>query len=415
MPGYLAPRDATVWLQIDQAAQVALEYWPEHKPDLSKITPSHTTTNDGDHTAKISIGDLEPGTTYAYRVMLDGAAIADKTALRFRTSPLWRFRKDPPAFEVALGSCAYVNDAPDDRPGKPYGGGFEIFGAIAKREPELMLWLGDNLYFREADFSSPQGLRRRYRKHRRFEPLQALLRGTHHIAIWDDHDYGMNDANQSFIFKDQSLKLFKQYWANPSYGHPRNPGIYTTVRYADVDFFLLDGRSYRVSDREPFSERQTMFGQTQIDWLKDALLASKAAFKIIAGGSQFLDFQKYEGWQHFRHERDEFLQWLSRARIEGVVFLSGDRHLSKLLRVDDRIPYPLYELTCSPLTASASPGEHERVSAALVPSTLTGQRNFCTLAFSGPQGARKLTISAHSTKGDVLWSHEVAQENLRHH
>ena len=44
-----------------------------------------------------------------------------------------------------------------------YGGGFEIFDAIAAKKPDLMLWLGDNLYFQRPDFLDPVSMAARHR------------------------------------------------------------------------------------------------------------------------------------------------------------------------------------------------------------------------------------------------------------
>ena len=69
------------------------------------------------------------------------------------TQPLWQYRAHPPEVAVAFGSCAYLNDRVS-RPGPPWGGDYGIFDAIAARAPDLMLWLGDNVYFREPEWTS---------------------------------------------------------------------------------------------------------------------------------------------------------------------------------------------------------------------------------------------------------------------
>lgn len=101
-------------------------------------------------------------------------------------------------------------------------------------------------------------------------PQQALLQTGQHYAIWDDHDYGTDDSDKSFIFKRESLDLFKDYWANPSYGTPETPSVFTKVSYNDVDFFLLDDRYYRDNQKMPDSAQKVMFGEAQLDWLKNA-------------------------------------------------------------------------------------------------------------------------------------------------
>ena len=71
---------------------------------------------------------------------------------------MWQYRFDPPAFTLAVGSCVFINEPQYDRPGRPYGGNYEIFESLADSKPDAMLWLGDNAYFREVDFYSLSGM-----------------------------------------------------------------------------------------------------------------------------------------------------------------------------------------------------------------------------------------------------------------
>ena len=166
---------------------------------------------------------LEPGEAYAYTVRVDGAAVARPYPTEIRTQPLWQYRTDPPETTIAFGSCFYDNDAPYDRPGEPYGGATGIFESVRTagpegRAPDAMLWLGDNLYLREIDWWSPDGIDDRYANSRAFPDLQPLLAATPHYATWDDHDYGPNNSDRSYIHKDAALDTFQRYWPNPTYG-----------------------------------------------------------------------------------------------------------------------------------------------------------------------------------------------------
>ena len=294
-----------------------------------------------------------------------------------------------------------------------FGGGFGIFDTIASHKPAFMLWLGDQIYLRETDIHSPTGIAYRYRHMRSFPPLQNLLRSTHHVAIWDDHDYGPNNENRSWIFKDMALQQFKQYWANPSYGLNELPGIFSVVSYGDVDFFLLDDRFYRDDGKNPDQPEKSMFGKDQLSWLKNALLASTASFKIVAGGSQFFDAQPdAEGWHHFPQEREAFLKWFRSAKPKGVLFLSGDRHLTKMLRYNQNVPYPLYELTCSPLTSGAVDSWRETPVSWAIQGTIVGKRNFCSLSFGHENSKRNLHIEVFDTQGTKLWDRSISRTEL---
>ena len=102
----------------------------------------------------------------------------------------------------------------------------------------------------------------------------------------------------------------------------------------------------------PDGHDKTQLGEVQFRWLVDALTSSTANFKVVVGGGQFLSpFDRWEGYAQFAFERDRLLDEIRRRRIEGVIFLSGDRHHSELVRVHPDGLYPLYDFTSSPLTS----------------------------------------------------------------
>ncbi len=283
---------------------------------------------------------------------------------------------------------------------------------MAAAKPDLTLWLGDNVYYREADYDSPASMAARWRHDRKVPELQGLLAIGNHAAIWDDHDYGPNDANSSFVLKEHALELFKRYWANPSHGLPGVPGIFTSFRHGDAEFFLLDNRWYRDADKLT-DDKKTMFGERQLRWLKNALVNSTATFKFIVAGSQMLDRSSpFEGWRHFSAERENFLDWLGRQRVNGVFFLSGDRHRTELLRWERPGLYPLYELTCSPLTAGSYDLAKVPTDPGLVEGTRVGEQNFCSLDITGPGSNRVLTVRSFAADGHELWRRSIPAAEL---
>ena len=169
---------------------------------------------------QLRLTGLAPGATASYRVKGDG----DERTGTVRAQPHWLKPADAPPITIAVGSCFYLADANPIFGGQDYGGGYEIFDAIAEKRPDLMLWLGDNLYFQTPDFYDPSSMRERYRRQRAFAPLSKLLTATAHLAIWDDHDFGPNDSDSSYVMKGTTLELFRRYWANPAYGLPELPG-----------------------------------------------------------------------------------------------------------------------------------------------------------------------------------------------
>lgn len=415
MPGYPAMRSAVIWLQASGTSDAQIEYWPEGKPSERWKTEAVELLDASDYSAHIQIDDLEPGQSYEYRVLIDGQPQpGGEVPWRFHTAPLWQWRTDPPAFTIALGSCAYINEEPYDRPGEPYGGDYQIFDSIAALKPDLMLWAGDNIYLREVDYDNAAGMNHRYRHVRSFPPLQKLLQATHHIATWDDHDYGPDNGNSAFSLKGASLELFKRYWANPSYGLPEVPGVFTTVSYGDVDFFLLDDRYYRDHDQQPDVGRRQMLGPAQLRWLKNALMSSRANFKLIVNGSQLLMGSKgAESWKNFPNEREDFLDWLQKSKVRGVLFLSGDRHMTKMATFPREGRYALQELTCSPLTSGVRDPADDEPSPNVIKETQVGRRNFCTITVSGTADERSLTLRSRGSDGSQLWERTIDAAELR--
>ncbi|HUG40524.1 MAG TPA: alkaline phosphatase D family protein [Longimicrobiales bacterium] len=414
MTGYSEMREAMVWLQTDAPAEVAIEYWDSAAPGRRYRTDTAFTLAATAFTARFPIGLLEPGRVYHYRPVIDGRPVDRPYPMRFVTQSLWQWRADPPPFTVALGSCLYVNDPPYDRPGAPYGGEYEILQAIHDRRPDAMVWLGDNVYLREADWYSRSGILYRYGHTRALPHLQPLLAGAHHYAIWDDHDYGPNDSDRSFRDRADTHDAFRLFWGNPTYGMPGLPGITTMFAWADVEFFLLDDRTHRTPNRRNTGD-DALLGDDQLRWLVDALAASHAPFRLVVVGGQVLNPSgEGETWAAVApDERDRLLRLLREEDIWGVMFLTGDRHFTELSRLDRPGTYPLYDLTVSPLTAGPYPTGRDEANPLRVQGTFHGARNFATLAFSGPRTDRVMEITVRDVQGREVWTWTIAASELR--
>jgi len=415
MLGHTALRGADIWIETKQPAFATIKYWKkDHKSQAlyEKAKVEEITYNM--HTFKLA--GLEPDTEYEYQIWVNKQPI-NKTGknYRFKTQKLWMWRTDPPDFSILTGSCNFENEEAHDRVGTPYGGGYEIFDTLAKQEAEMMLWLGDNWYYREVDFDAEQNMIYRASKDKGRDFLQPIFHKFSNYAIWDDHDFGPDNSGGYFVHKQKSLDIFKNIWANPSYGMPETPGIFTKVRFNDVDFFLMDGRYHRSNELFPDGPDKHMFGEEQMMWLKNQLVASRQPFKIIVGGSQMLnDYHTKEGWDKYRHERDDFLSWINQSKIEGVVFLSGDKHHTEMLKIQRPEAYPLLELSCSPFTSGTHEQyiDRERKKPTLVPETLVGEKNFCKIKFDGTRKDRNITFQSYNVDGKLLWSKKVKQSEL---
>lgn len=411
MPGHVDFFEATIWMQCHGPCRAWIEYWPVNHPDSIIRTPSQQSDPAKANAMDFVLDQVLPGTEYGYRPIVDGKPVAVDEPLRLRTQPIWKFRSEPPDFVVALGSCAYINEPAYDRPGKPYGDEYDIFNAIADKRPDLMLWLGDNIYLREPDWGSRTGYLHRYTHTRSTPELQRLLRSTQHAAIWDDHDFGPNDADGSWVHSGMARDLFDLFWPNPSCGVPgAENSTATAFSHLDVDFFLLDNRTYRVPAQFR-TDQPAMLGDSQVDWLIRALKYSDATFKLVAVGSQVLsESRSFENYAAFEQERAEMLRRIDEEGIRNVVFLTGDRHFTELSALRMKNGHMVHDLTCSSLTSGTYKATSDN--ALRVEGTVVEERrNFATLTFSGPKKERVLTMRVFDSKGSLLWERSLVREN----
>jgi alkaline phosphatase D len=410
MHGFVDYTSALVWVQAEQDGPIVVT-WSGRDGTERRIAAEPRAADD--RTVTFRLTDLAPGTEVPYVVTGDG----ERRDGAVRTQPLWRKPAEAAPITIAFGSCFYLAD-PVYGDSTFGGGAYTVFDAIAGKRPDLMVWMGDNLYFERVDELDASAMSARYRRQRSFPALQNLLTATSHVAVWDDHDYGPNDADVSYNLKGQSLALFQRYWANPSYGLPDAPGVFGRVRIGDIDVFLLDDRWYRTANRMLDSADKTMFGAAQLAWLRNALVYSHAPVKIVVNGSQLWNratSNSVEGWSRYAREQAAFAQWLAAQRIEGVLFVTGDRHWGELLKIERPGAYPLYELTTSPLAARAfEPSSVERGNPDVVPGTIFTKRQFGMIRVTGPGDDRRIALELYDETGNLAWRHDLAAKELQY-
>lgn len=419
--GNVEMRTATIWVEVTAAVQtVSVSYYPEGKKNEMQTVRTINQPDRDFYPVKINLTGLQFGTRYIYIVALDDQPVSTSFETAFTTKDLWQHRKPAPDFSFLAGSCAYFNEPVFDRPGKPYGGDSSIFSSMAKEKAAFHIWMGDNWYTREADYGSVWGLNYRASRDRSLPVLQPFMAAMPQYSIWDDHDYGPNDAGKSFIHKQQSRDIFQSYSLNPSYGE-NGQGIYTVFSYSDADFFLTDDRYFRAEDDWADSiggkpnPAKTFFGSQQLDWLKNALLYSKATFKVIVVGSQVLNpVNRFECMRHFPSEWQELMQFLDEYPIKGVVFFSGDRHHSEVIRWPRPNNYALLDVTISPYTSGVSkPTCEEANNPYREPNTLIEQQNYGRIRIAGAKGNRVMTIEWVGTRGEKLGEYAISESALK--
>lgn len=419
--GNIELRNATIWAEVSPSTKsVAVNYFPLANARLVKTIAYKGPLGQDFNPVKLELNGLDINTKYGYQLIVNGIAVKTPFETTFATKELWQYRKAAPDFSFLAGSCAYFNESIYDRPGNPYGGDSSIFETMAKTQANFHIWMGDNWYTREVDYSSVWGLYYRASRDRSHNVVQKFMASMPQYAIWDDHDYGPNDAGKSFIFKTESRDVFKKYSLNPSYGE-QNEGIYTMFSQSDCDFFLTDDRFFRsepeISDsvNGKLNPNKAFFGRMQLEWLKNQLLYSRATFKFVVVGSQVLNpLNNFECMLAYPTERAELLNFIRDKKINGVVFLSGDRHHSEVIKLTDGLNYPLYDITISPYTAGISRARGEEANNIYrVAGTLVEKQNFGKISVSGKKNERVLKLENIGLNGEKLAEWMISENELK--
>jgi alkaline phosphatase D len=324
-----------------------------------------------------------------------------------------------PLRRIAFGSCAQ-QDAPQP-----------IWDAILATDPQLFLFLGDNIY---GDTTDMAVLRTKYQRLANQPGYRKLRRSVPVLAVWDDHDYGANDAGAEYPMKAASQRAFLDFFGVPGDSpRRRRPGIYDARVFGPpgrrVQVILLDLRYFRSPFRRqdvgqekralgygPYtpttSADATMLGEAQWQWLARQLEAP-AEVRLIASSVQVVASEHgWEAWGQLPHERRRLFELIAAKRASGVVFLSGDVHWGELSRSAEG-PYPMYDFTSSALNqdwpqALNLPNAH-RVGTVVYPYP-----NFGTIELDWDGADPAIRLGLHPERGeDPVIAHELRLSELR--
>ncbi len=341
MLGAVDEHTARVWLRPAGPAEVTLTIRdPAGKPVFEQkqaAVPEH------DYCLTWQAGDLEPATGYAYAFTWhSGGGDAPPTGP-------WPFETAPPADLPGRAALAFGSCASEKFPA--------VWNRMAVEGVEAVLLCGDTPYIDSSDLAKN---RQRHRAFLAQPGLAELIRTRPTLGTWDDHDFGANDSDATKVDRETIRQVFTEYRAHAAFGE-EGEGIYTSFRRGPVEVFLIDARYFSQTGPSPVDPaKKTLLGPRQWEWLKRSLAASTAPFKVLATGMVWHDKPNKEkdDWQTYAHEREALFDFLAERKIEGVVLLGGDVHVSLLLEhlAAERLGYPVFEYIVSPLHDSVIPG-----------------------------------------------------------
>ena len=240
-----------------------------------------------------------------------------------------------------------------------------ILKTIEKKELDLFMFIGDNVYGDQKDGELDK-LIRTYKQ--QYNNLENFLKNVSTEFIWDDHDFGLNDGGSNYRHKDRAKELFLETWKIPSQDSRRlRDGLYfdkmIKTNGLKVHLIFLDNRSFKsewkLTDEfnkegkeryvKDFDPDKTLLGKKQWQWLKEKL-NEDSDIKIILSSLQILSLgHGWESWDKLPLERERFFNLIDESKVSNLFILSGDRHRGGFYRYKTDDNNDIYEFTSSSL------------------------------------------------------------------
>lgn len=298
--------------------------------------------------------DLKPDSHYTFQIIKNNKVIDQRT---FSTTGLLKK-------EVKFGVVSCTSD-------KFLAEQFEMWSDYFNHNPDYTFLIGDNVY---ADylFSKELGITDKAKAHeammwRRYvETWSSLLlyRTANLIptlALWDDHDFGVNDGGKDFPFKDKTLEIFRTFFPLhfSTEVRPLAGAGFVFDGYGQR-FMFIDARSFRSPQKVKNPEEQTQWGAKQTEMVMAELKKPKPSW-LIQGDQFFGAYHRFESFEG--HRSQDFKKTLTQIKSSPskVIFVSGDRHLNEFMRIEkDILGYETYEMTSSAMHANVYPNSWQK-------------------------------------------------------
>ncbi|MDQ1072345.1 alkaline phosphatase D family protein [Streptomyces canus] len=402
-----------VWVRSDRPARMIVETSATESFRNPRRWHGPLLGADTDFTGTTRLRGLPSGEQIHYRVLLadpdDPRRAGEPVAGTFRT--VSSKRRDGVRF-LWSGDLA----------GQGWGinpdfGGYTIYRAMAKLDPDFFLCSGDNIYADgpiSATAALPDGSTWRnitteekskvaetlaeFRGNFRYNLLDHNLRAFNaqvpSVIQWDDHEVRNNwypgqtilDSDARYTEKSvdvlagRARRAFSEYFPVSTLRPGAREGrVYRVLRQGPLlDVFVLDMRTYRNANSpdDQTVDPQGILGREQLEWLKRELSRSRAVWKVIAsdmplglvvpdtteGRADIEAVAQGDPGAPLGRELQiaELLRYIKHRRITGTLWLTADvHHTSAQHYQPSRAAFtdfePFWEFVSGPLNAGAFP------------------------------------------------------------
>jgi alkaline phosphatase D len=368
MSGEPTPSAITLWTRLAEAeGKVSVDLEVATDKSFRHVVAHKRLPTSGavNHNVKTRVTGLKAHEQYYYRF-----------ATATKDGPVGRFRTALPADSLqpvrfAFWSCQDYTH-----------GYYNAHEAMAREDLDFVVCLGDYIYDetyntvkggtgvrddkigRAQQASATTGVnyvraaetlqdyRDKYSLYRSDESLRKVQQRFPTVMLWDDHEvqdnYAGGETNGGLppdhrYSNKRKAAAYKAFFETMPYSSPKPDRIYRRLAFGQtVDLIVMDQRQYRKDQPcgdavappcADWDQPRDFLGRAQMNWVKQQLSASKAAWKVLAnevmvmptkvlGGSFF----QFDTWQGYPQEREELLVHIRDRAIKDVVFVTGDIH-----------------------------------------------------------------------------------------
>ncbi|MEH0553398.1 alkaline phosphatase D family protein [Streptomyces sp. B21-101] len=411
--GDVTSHSGLVWVRSDRPARMIVETAATESFRGARRLHGPLLGAGTDFTGTVRLHGLPAGEQIHYRVLLadpdDPRRTGEPVAGAFRTVPERRRRGVRFLWSGDLAGQGWgIN---------PDLGGYRIYDAMARLDPDFFLCSGDNIYADgplTATQALPDGSMWRnvtteekskvaetlaeFRGNFRYNLLDENLRRFNaqvpSIIQWDDHEVRNNwypgevvaDSDPRYTEKSvdvlagRARRAFSEYFPISTLRPGTREGrVHRVVRHGPLlDVFVLDMRTYRNANSpdNQATDPQGILGAEQLVWLKRELSRSRAVWKVIAADMPLglVVPDTTEGRPNIEAVAQgdpgaplgrelqiaELLRYVKHRRITGTVWLTADvHHTSAQHYQPSRAAFtdfePFWEFVSGPLNAGAFP------------------------------------------------------------
>jgi alkaline phosphatase D len=402
--GDVRPGRAIVWSRADRPSRLVVEWDTTDAFRKPRRILGPAATADTGLTARVDLGGLPDAQRIFYRVLFQD--LADTKAWSAPVSGSLR----TPSRTRADVTLAWSADTVGQGWGiNPEWGGLRLYETMRKAGPDVFIHCGDTVYADQPvlpEVTLDDGtVWRNLVTPAKSKPADTLddFRGVHlynlmdenlrrfnaevpTVALWDDHEvtdnwYPTETLGEKDRHTVKSVATLSERGRQAFFEHlplrtdAREAGrVYRSIPYGpSVEIFALDLRTYRAANtanRQPEHSPATVFlGEAQRAWLKAALKASRATWKVIAsdmplglvvtdGPTDFEAVANGDNGGPLGRELEiaDLLGFMKREAVHNVVWITGDVHYSAAHHYDPaRARFtgfdPFWEFVAGPLHA----------------------------------------------------------------